>query len=74
LEGEALVEDLSTGDVHEIRPGTLYALDKHDYHRLRAITKVRLICVFTPALQGDEIHDATGSYATAEASAKISAN
>lgn len=62
VEGEAEVEDLETGEVHEIRPGTLYALDRHDRHRLRSKTRVRLICVFTPALRGDETHDEDGSY------------
>jgi L-ectoine synthase len=74
LEGEALVEDLSTGDVYEIKPGTLYALDKHDHHRLRARTRVRLICVFTPALRGDETHDSAGSYAAIDAPRVISAS
>lgn len=62
VEGEAEVEDLETGEVHQIRPGTLYALDRHDRHRLRTKTRVRLICVFTPALRGDETHDDDGSY------------
>jgi L-ectoine synthase len=62
LEGEGTIEDLATGTVHDIRPGTLYALDKHDRHRLRARTRMRLICAFTPALAGGEVHDAEGSY------------
>jgi len=62
VEGEAEVEDLESGEVHQIRPGTLYALDRHDRHRLRTKTRVRLICVFTPALRGDETHDDDGSY------------
>lgn len=62
LEGEAELEDLSTGTTHEIEPGTLYALDQHDRHRLRSRTRARLICVFTPALEGSEIHDEDGSY------------
>lgn len=46
------------GVSHPIRPGTLYALDKHDPHFLIASSQadMRLICVFTPALQGDETH------------------
>lgn len=62
IEGEATVEDLTTGERFEIRPGTLYALDEHDRHRLRAHTRLRLICVFTPALTGGEVHDEDGSY------------
>lgn len=66
VEGEAEVENLETGEVHQIRPGTLYALDRHDRHRLRSTTGVRLICVFTPALRGDETHDEDGSYRPAD--------
>lgn len=62
IEGRATVEDLSTGEVFDIGPGTMYALDQHDRHRLRALTRVRLVCVFTPPLTGKEVHDADGSY------------
>jgi L-ectoine synthase len=40
----------------------MYTLDKHDRHRLKAKTALRIICVFTPALVGTEIHDKDGSY------------
>jgi L-ectoine synthase len=63
IEGEGSVEDLATGKVHPINPGTLYALDKHDRHCFRAKTDIRLICVFTPPLKGGETHDKDGSYA-----------
>ncbi|MGH2787189.1 MAG: ectoine synthase [Actinomycetota bacterium] len=62
IEGRATVQNLDTGETFEIVPGTMYALDRNDRHRLRAHTRVRLICVFTPALTGQEIHDAEGSY------------
>jgi L-ectoine synthase len=62
LEGEATLEDLTTGTLYEIKPGTLYALDKHERHRLRVIRRMRVICTFVPPLVGGEIHDADGSY------------
>jgi L-ectoine synthase len=62
IEGEATIEDLATGEKHQIRPGTLYALDRHDRHRLTTTTAVRLVCVFSPALTGGETHDPDGSY------------
>jgi len=62
LEGEAELTDLSTGAAHAIRPGIVYALDQHDHHRLRVSRDLRLVCVFNPALSGDETHDATGSF------------
>lgn len=62
IEGEGTLEVLETGKVHELKPGTIYALDKHDRHRLKAITDVRLICTFNPPLMGSEVHDKEGSY------------
>ena len=62
IEGKGTVEDMATGEVHPLKPGTLYVLDKHDRHRLNATTQMRLICVFTPALVGGEVHDEDGSY------------
>ena len=67
IAGEGEVEDLATGEVHAIRPGTLYALDQHDRHVLRATTDLTLVCVFCPALTGRETHDADGSYLPSEA-------
>jgi L-ectoine synthase len=62
LEGEGDVELVESGEVHSIRPGTMYALDQHDKHVLRARTRMRMVCVFSPALHGSETHDATGAY------------
>ena len=62
LEGEGELEDLASGEVHRITPGTCYALDQHDRHRFRALSTVRMICVFSPALTGGEVHDADGAY------------
>lgn len=60
LEGEGSVEELANGRVHEIRAGTLYAMNDHDRHRLRAKTRMRVICTFFPALTGDEALVADG--------------
>lgn len=64
IEGEGEIEDLGDGQVHAIRPGTLYALNRHDKHILRANrgTHMRMVCVFNPPLTGRETHDATGAY------------
>jgi L-ectoine synthase len=62
LAGEAELMDLTTGETHALRPGSLYALDQHDRHRLRVQTDLRLVCVFNPALTGGEVHDADGSF------------
>lgn len=62
VEGEGEVELLPERRVCKIVPGTLYALDQHDRHLLRAKTRMRLVCVFNPPLTGREVHDADGVY------------
>lgn len=59
-EGE-LVND-ETGEVHPLRDGTLYLLDGHEHHRVRAHADLRMVCVFTPPVTGREVHDETGAY------------
>jgi L-ectoine synthase len=65
VEGEGEVENLGTGEVFALKPGTIYVLDQHERHRLKSSTRMRLVCVFTPALTGRETHDADGAYAPA---------
>jgi L-ectoine synthase len=54
ISGEGEVE--YAGKKYPLVPGTMYALDKHEPHVLRAHTTMRLVCVFTPALKGAEAH------------------
>ncbi len=67
--GEGAIEDLATGEVHEIKPGVMYALDKHDKHTLRAKTELVLACCFNPPVTGKEVHREDGSYAPADETA-----
>ncbi|MDA8206406.1 MAG: ectoine synthase [Thermaerobacter sp.] len=62
IEGEGEIEDLTTGTVHRIAPGTLYLLNNHDKHRVRPKTDLRMVCVFNPACTGQEVHDQSGAY------------
>ena len=62
IEGEATLTDLVSGEVYELRPGSMYCLDKNERHRMVAKTDLRIVCVFTPALVGTETHDEDGSY------------
>ncbi|GGE13615.1 L-ectoine synthase [Marinithermofilum abyssi] len=62
VEGEGEVEELETGKVHPIKDGTLYCLNNHDRHQLRAKTDMRMICVFNPPCTGRETHDEDGAY------------
>ncbi|HEY7594306.1 MAG TPA: ectoine synthase [Actinophytocola sp.] len=57
IEGSGEVIEMD-GTAHPLVPGTLYALDQHDAHFLVASPHedMRLVCVFTPALRGDEAH------------------
>lgn len=66
IEGKGSIEDLATGEVHQIRPGVMYALDKHDKHTLRCEDKMVLACCFNPPVTGNEVHRADGSYAAAD--------
>lgn len=64
ISGRGEVVDVKTGKTFPIEPGTLYALDQHDEHILRATTSdLRLVCVFNPPLSGQEKHQPDGSYA-----------
>jgi L-ectoine synthase len=66
IEGSGEVVDMA-GTSYPITPGTLYALDQHDAHFLIASPHedMRLICVFTPALRGDEVHNLDSAEASA---------
>lgn len=64
VEGSGEIELIPSGEKFRIEPGTMYALDKHDRHWLRADphNDMRLVCTFNPALTGLEVHDAEGVY------------
>ncbi|MFA5630962.1 MAG: ectoine synthase [Porticoccaceae bacterium] len=62
ISGSGTIEDRATGEVHVIEPGTLYVLDRHDRHILRAKEEMKMACVFNPPLHGKEVHNAEGAY------------
>lgn len=62
IEGEGEVELVDSGEVYQLRPGTMYCLDGHEKHYLRARSDLRCVCVFTPPLTGAEVHDENGTY------------
>lgn len=62
MSGKGSIENCATGEVTEIRPGIMYALDQHDKHILRAEKAMQMACVFNPPLTGAEVHDASGAY------------
>ena len=63
IEGEGEIESRDTGERWPIQHGTIYALNEHDKHVLRAKTQMRMICTFNPPVTGQEVHDADGAYA-----------
>ena len=65
ISGKGTIEDLAKGEVHEIRPGVMYALDQHDKHTIRCEEEMVLACCFNPPVTGREVHQADGSYAAA---------
>lgn len=62
IAGQGEVETVNDGKVYPIAPGTLYILNKHDKHILRAFSDMTMACVFNPPLHGKEVHNAEGAY------------
>ena len=62
MSGEGEIENLDDGKKYPIAEGTLYILDKHDKHILRAFKEMKLACVFNPPVTGKEVHNAEGAY------------
>jgi len=62
MRGKGSITDLKINKTYEITPGTVYALDQHDRHILRADEELELACVFNPPCTGNEVHDETGAY------------
>lgn len=62
IEGEGEIELVETGEIFPIITGSLYALNGHEKHYLRAISDMHMICVFNPPLIGNEVHDEEGVY------------
>lgn len=60
--GRGSIEVKATGVRLALSDGTVYALDQHDEHILRAETEMRMVCVFNPPLVGPEVHDSSGAY------------
>jgi len=66
MQGKGTITDLATGETHPIKPGTMYALNEHDKHTLKAEEELILACCFNPPVTGNEVHQEDGSYAAVE--------
>lgn len=67
IEGDGEIEVLPDGPTYPISAGTVYALNGHEKHLLRARTRMRMVCVFNPPVAGNEVHDEDGVYPLAAA-------
>ena len=61
VQGEGEIEVIG-GEVYPIQKGTLYALNGHEKHYLRATSDMHMVCVFNPPVTGNEVHDEEGVY------------
>ncbi|WP_170783363.1 ectoine synthase [Ruegeria lacuscaerulensis] len=67
IEGQGQIRAADGETWQSLEPFTLYALDRHDRHVVQATNAdLRLVCVFTPPLSGQEVHRDDGSYAPTE--------
>jgi L-ectoine synthase len=66
IDGEGEIEVINENKIYPICAGTLYALNNHEKHYLRAKTDMRMVCVFNPPCTGQETHDKDGSYPLVE--------
>lgn len=62
ISGKGEVVTLKDGKKYAITPGTLYNLNEHDEHILRAFEELKLACVFNPPVIGTEVHNKDGAY------------
>jgi L-ectoine synthase len=57
IAGRATVEDIGSGRVVDIRPGSLYSVGVGDDHVVRTSAETTFLCVFAPPLVGAEEAD-----------------
>ena len=62
VEGRGSLRVVPSGPEFSIEPGTMYALDGHERHVLKADSDLRMVCVFNPPVTGREVHGADGAY------------
>jgi L-ectoine synthase len=62
IEGRGELVNEDTGERHVLAPGTMYLLNGHEHHTVRAETDIRTVCAFNPPVTGGEVHDENGAY------------
>ncbi|SDS09383.1 ectoine synthase [Microlunatus soli] len=61
-QGTGKLLNRDTGEEFELKPGTMYLLDKHDRHTVKPETDIHCTCTFNPPVTGREVHDEDGVY------------
>jgi len=62
LDGSVLLSDCERGNSWHLNHDSVYMVGPTDRHRLKAHTPLEVLSVFCPSVNGDENHDADGSY------------
>ena len=62
IKGVIEVTDLTNGARWDVEDGGMYVVGPKDRHRLTAKTDVHLVSIFSPAVMGNERHDADGAF------------
>ena len=62
LAGSARLSDLGRGKSWDLDQNAVYLVGPTDRHRLEAHMPTEVLSAFCPAVNGDEVHDADGSY------------
>jgi L-ectoine synthase len=57
ISGEGQIDDLATGEVFSLNPGSVYSVGAGEPHLVTAFTEMELVCVFNPPLTGTEEAD-----------------
>src|SRR5688572_27942552 len=57
LQGKCTIEDLATGEHHDLRLGMLYALNAHDRHIVRPSTDIVTACLLNSPVSGRAVHE-----------------
>lgn len=66
VKGRGTLYSYAEDTTYLIGPGTMYALNCHDKHRLTCIEEMTMMCVFNPPVTGSEVHDKSGAYPLVE--------
>ncbi len=62
VEGSGTLEELSSGQVWQLKPGDVYTVGPKDRHRVRVEQDLQAVSIFNPPLTGTEGYDRDGSF------------